>query len=85
MNFEEAAGKVKELPKKPNDNEMLELYGLYKQSTVGNINTDRPGFWDLVGKAKWDSWKLFEGTSKDIAQKQYISLVQKLVKKYNNF
>lgn len=39
--FLEAAEKVKNLKTKPNDSEMLELYGLYKQATVGDVNTGR--------------------------------------------
>ena len=37
---------------------MLKLYGLYKQATVGDVNTDRPGTFsmDFAGKAKWDAW-----------------------------
>ena len=38
------------------DDEMLKLYGLYKQATVGDVNTDRPGMLDFAGKAKWDAW-----------------------------
>lgn len=39
------------------DEELLQIYGLYKQGSIGNVNTDRPGFLDLKGKAKWDAWK----------------------------
>ena len=39
--FTEAADKVKNLKTKPNDTEMLELYGLFKQVTVGDVNTGR--------------------------------------------
>ncbi len=39
MDFETAGGKIKNLFKKPTDNEMLQLYGLYKQATIGNVNT----------------------------------------------
>ena len=37
--FEEAAEAVKNLPKKPTDDELLELYALFKQATVGDVNT----------------------------------------------
>ena len=79
MNFEEAAERVKNLSTKPSDNTMLELYGLYKQGTVGDVNTERPSFWDLVGKAKWDAWESLKGTSCDSAKQKYSQLVQKLV------
>lgn len=79
MNFEDASESVKHLSSKPSDDIMLELYGLYKQGTIGDVNTERPGFWDLVGKAKWDSWDSFKGTSVDEAQAKYVALVEKLL------
>jgi diazepam-binding inhibitor (GABA receptor modulating acyl-CoA-binding protein) len=83
MNFEQAAKKIKRLPQKPNNDELLLLYGLYKQATVGDTNTQRPGFWELTKKAKWESWKSFEGTSQESAKKQYVKLVGDLLKKYS--
>ena len=79
MNFEEASEHVKNLSNKPSDYVMLELYGLYKQATVGNVNTERPSFWDFVAKAKWDSWNSYTGISSESAKEKYVSLVQKLV------
>lgn len=80
--FTKAADDVKALTKKPADAEMLELYGLYKQATIGNVNTDRPGMLDFTGKAKWDAWKSREGMSKDDAEKQYIEVVKRLTEQY---
>ncbi|CAH8581682.1 unnamed protein product [Schistosoma guineensis] len=54
--FNSHAEKVKKLKTKPNDNDLLELYGLYKQATVGDNNTCAPGILDLKGKAKWNAW-----------------------------
>ena len=44
------------------NDEKLEAYGLYKQATVGDVNTDRPGMLNFSGKSKWDAWKAREGT-----------------------
>tara|TARA_R110002110_G_scaffold99220_6_gene253717 strand:+ start:456 stop:707 length:252 start_codon:yes stop_codon:yes gene_type:complete len=52
----------------------LQFYGLYKQATVGDINTPQPGFFEPVGKAKWNSWRSKKGMTKDEAMKQYIEL-----------
>ena len=79
MNFELAADRVKNLSKKPSDTTMLNLYGLYKQASVGDVNTERPSFWDLVGKAKWDSWNSLTGMTSDEAKNLYVGLVQKLI------
>ena len=54
----------------------LEFYGLFKQATVGDVNTERPGMLDMKGKAKWDAWKAKEGMSQDDAKAAYIAKVQ---------
>jgi len=80
--FLKAAADVKKLKAKPTDNEMLELYGLFKQATVGDVNTDRPGFMDFTGKAKWDEWSKRKGLTKADAEKQYIVVVQRIIDTY---
>jgi diazepam-binding inhibitor (GABA receptor modulating acyl-CoA-binding protein) len=57
----------------------LEIYALYKQGMVGDVNTDRPGMLDLKGKAKWDAWNAKKGTPKEDAQKAYIELIEALL------
>lgn len=54
--FEESADKVKKLKTSPNNDELLELYALYKQGTVGDNTTPKPGMLDLKGKSKWNAW-----------------------------
>ncbi|XP_018089359.1 diazepam binding inhibitor isoform X1 [Xenopus laevis] len=80
--FEKAAEEVKQLKSTPADEEMLETYALYKQATVGDVNTDRPGMLDFKGKAKWDAWNKKKGTSKEDAMAQYVEFVEKLKGKY---
>jgi diazepam-binding inhibitor (GABA receptor modulating acyl-CoA-binding protein) len=41
----------------------LEIYSLFKQGSIGDVNTQRPGMFDLKGKAKWDAWNDRKGTS----------------------
>jgi len=57
--------------------EKLSIYGLYKQVTVGDVNTSRPGFFDFAGQAKWDAWNACKGKSEDEARTEYIQLVLK--------
>ncbi|XP_072118232.1 acyl-CoA-binding protein [Mobula birostris] len=80
--FEKAAEEVKRLKTKPSDEDMLLIYGLYKQATVGDVNTERPGMLDLKGKAKWDAWSAKKGTTKEDAMKNYIEKVQELKEKH---
>jgi acyl-CoA-binding protein len=76
--FEKAAAAAKSLPERPDDAAMLKLYALYKQGSLGDVQGDRPGFFDFVGAAKYEAWEKLEGTSRDEAQRQYIDLVRKL-------
>ncbi|EDO15978.1 hypothetical protein Kpol_499p6 [Vanderwaltozyma polyspora DSM 70294] len=82
--FEEKAKQVNELPTQPAQAEMLELYGLYKQATVGdNTNPSRPGIFALKDRAKWDAWEKLKGKPSEEAEKEYIELVDSLIAKYN--
>lgn len=68
--FNKAAEEAKTLPSSLSNEDKLALYGLFKQATVGDVNTARPGMLDLTGKAKWDAWKAKEGTSKATAEEE---------------
>ena len=80
--FNTAANEVKNLNGKPTDDEMLKVYSLYKQATLGDCNTQRPGMLDFTGKAKWDAWDGRKGTSKEDAEAEYITTVEELKAKY---
>ncbi|XP_029171771.1 acyl-CoA-binding protein homolog isoform X2 [Nylanderia fulva] len=80
--FEAAAAAVKALTKRPTDEELLELYGLFKQATVGDNNTSKPGMLDLKGKAKWESWNKKKGVSQEQAKQNYIDYANQLIEKY---
>ncbi|KAI8645438.1 acyl-CoA-binding protein [Parasitella parasitica] len=76
--FKEASEEVKNLAKKPTDDDLLKLYALFKQTTVGDINTNKPGIFDMKGRYKWDAWNELKGKSQEDAQTEYIGLVKKL-------
>ena len=76
--FETAAAAAKNLPERPDDNTMLQLYALYKQGSVGDLRGDKPGFFDFVGVAKYEAWEKLQGMDPNEAQRQYIDLVGKL-------
>ena len=81
-NFKTAVNVVIKLASSPSDDEKLYLYKYYKQSTLGDINTERPGFLDFTGKAKWDAWSSVKGTSKYDSEVNYIKYVNQLIQKY---
>ncbi|KAH7291996.1 hypothetical protein KP509_29G046000 [Ceratopteris richardii] len=76
--FEKASKDALDLPATTTDGDKLILYGLFKQATVGDCNTSRPGFLDLKGKAKWDAWNALKGKSKEEAMQDYITKVTQL-------
>ncbi|XP_054168766.1 acyl-CoA-binding protein homolog isoform X2 [Oppia nitens] len=82
QNFQKAVQDVRKLKAKPTDQELLEVYALFKQSSDGDCNTARPGMLDLKGKAKWDAWNGKKGMSKDEAKAAYVSRVNALVETY---
>lgn len=80
--FAAAQVRVKQLSKTPDASELLELYALFKQGTVGDVSGDRPGMLDFKGRAKYDAWAAKRGGSKDAAMQSYVTLVEKLAGKY---
>ena len=77
--FQAAAERVKTLKARPSNETLLELYGLYKQGSEGDVSGKRPGMLDLKGRAKFDTWTARKGLSRDAAMQQYVALVDKLV------
>ncbi|KAB2626205.1 acyl-CoA-binding protein [Pyrus ussuriensis x Pyrus communis] len=77
--FDEHAEKAKTLPESTTNENKLILYGLYKQATVGAVNTSRPGIFNMRDRAKWDAWKAVEGKSKEEAMGDYITKVKQLL------
>lgn len=77
--FEQASRDVKTLPERPSNDDMLELYALYKQGSSGDVTGERPGFMDFVGGAKYDAWSKLEGMSREDAMQKYIDKVKTLL------
>lgn len=76
--FDAAVAASKNLKDRPGNDTLLQLYALYKQSTAGDVEGKRPGFTDMVGRAKYDAWAAIKGTGKDEAMKRYIAMVDSL-------
>ena len=73
--FEQALADSKNLSERPDNMTLLKMYALYKQASSGDASGDRPGFTDMVGRAKWDAWDALKGIGKDDAMQQYIDFV----------
>ncbi|WP_143961431.1 acyl-CoA-binding protein [Litoribacter populi] len=77
-NLEEAVALTKRFSSKPDNEDLLKLYGLYKQATEGDNTTERPGGFDFKAAAKYNAWEKLKGTSKEEAEQKYIALVKSL-------
>ncbi|KAI6243791.1 Acyl CoA binding protein [Aphelenchoides fujianensis] len=83
--FQAAVDIVQKLPKdgpvSTSNDQKLKFYSLYKQATIGDVNTDRPGIFSFVERAKWDAWKGVEGTSQADAKEKYIEVLLEMFDK----
>lgn len=75
--FNKASSHVRTITTKLSDLQLLELYGLYKQGTEGRCNTQKPGFFNLQGRQKWEAWKSVGDMPQHEAKVKYTQLVQK--------
>lgn len=79
--FNKSAEKIKSSGKTFSNDILYELYGYYKQSTLGDCNTKCPSFFQFIEKSKWESWNKHKGMKKSHAMKKYIKLVNELLSK----
>ena len=80
--FENAVARSRTLTRPPGNDELLQLYALYKQATEGDVAGDRPGGFDFKAIAKFDAWAELKGKKQEEAKKEYIGLVEKLHQQY---
>jgi acyl-CoA-binding protein len=80
--LEEAVALTQQFTSRPNNEELLRLYGLYKQATEGDNEGERPGGFDFKAAAKYNAWLILKGKSKIDATNDYLELVDELSKKY---
>ena len=77
--FKQAVSESKNLPEKPGNENLLQLYSLFKQGSIGDVNTDPPSnLFDFVAKAKYEAWAALKGKSTSDAIAEYIDLIKKL-------
>ena len=76
--FEAAVASSKTLTERPDNQTLLRIYALYKQASEGDVSGRRPGFTDLVGRAKYDAWAGLQGTPAEAAMQAYIDLIAEL-------
>uniref|UniRef100_F7GEL3 Acyl-CoA-binding domain-containing protein 5 n=1 Tax=Monodelphis domestica TaxID=13616 RepID=F7GEL3_MONDO len=81
--FEAAVKVIQSLPKngsfQPTNEMMLKFYSFYKQATEGPCNISRPGFWDPIGRYKWDAWSSLGDMTKEEAMIAYVEEMKKIL------
>jgi diazepam-binding inhibitor (GABA receptor modulator, acyl-CoA-binding protein) len=76
--FEAAVAGSKNLTERPDNATLLKIYALYKQASSGDNTEKKPGFGDMIGRAKWDAWNNLKGTASPDAMQQYIDLIESM-------
>ncbi|MDO9112894.1 MAG: acyl-CoA-binding protein [Polaromonas sp.] len=76
--FDKAMADSKNLSERPDNATLLKIYALYKQGSSGDNTDKKPGFSDMVARAKWDAWNNLKGTSQEDAMQQYVDLIESL-------
>lgn len=76
--FDKAMADSKNLSERPDNATLLKIYALYKQGSSGDNTDKKPGFGDMVARAKWDAWNSLKGISQEDAMQQYIDLIADL-------
>ncbi|XP_063260001.1 acyl-CoA-binding domain-containing protein 4 isoform X2 [Prinia subflava] len=83
--FRAAVQVIQGLPRsgayRPSYEEMLRFYSYYKQATAGCCQGPRPGFWDPIGRYKWDAWHSLGSMSKEEAMAAYVAEMKKVAQK----
>jgi acyl-CoA-binding protein len=82
--FKKAQDDLKTLTERPSNEDLLQIYGLFKQATAGDVEGKRPGMLDVKGRAKYDAWASLKGKSSDEAKKAYIAKVKAMLGKYSH-
>lgn len=63
---------------KPSNDLKLQMYGLFKQATSGDVSGKKPGMLDMVGRAKYGAWEKHKGMSQDDAMQAYLEVYESI-------
>jgi diazepam-binding inhibitor (GABA receptor modulator, acyl-CoA-binding protein) len=80
--FQAAADRTKTFTKRPGNQELLDMYGLFKQATEGDVAGSKPGGFDFKAIMKFEAWEKLKGKSTEEAMSEYTALVNKLAETY---
>ena len=78
--FNTAVAQSKDLPSRPSNEDLLQMYALFKQGTEGDVSGDKPDGFDFKAIAKYNAWEEKKGIAKEQAMQEYVNLVERLKK-----
>ena len=85
--FVTAVDVIKNLPSdgafQPSNEMKLKFYAYYKQATAGPCRSGRPGFWDVVARAKHDAWAGLGDMGQAEAKAKYVDNLKQIVEAMN--
>jgi len=79
LTFEKAAEAVRNLKTRPNDDTLLNLYGLFKQASTGDVQSTQPWAFQVEQRRKWDAWNSHKGKTQDVAKREYVEIATKVI------
>jgi diazepam-binding inhibitor (GABA receptor modulating acyl-CoA-binding protein) len=77
--FRQSASRIKSRDTMPSDEDLLILYGLYKQATQGDCTIPQPWKVQVEPRARWDAWFKNHGMYRQTAMEKYIEKVNELL------
>ncbi|KAI1335876.1 putative fatty acid binding protein [Xylariaceae sp. FL0016] len=83
--FKQAQKESRQLVSKPENTDLLEIYGLFKVSNGDDITqAEKPGMFDMKGKFKLSAWQKLvdEGITPEQAQERYVTKIGEMKEKY---
>ena len=81
--FQAAVDRSKNLTRRPSNEELLDIYALFKQAADGDVSGERPGGFDFKAIAKFDAWAGKKGKTKEQAMQEYVALLKHLESAYS--
>lgn len=82
--FEDASVRIKSLTERPTNEELLNLYSLFKQGEEGDVHGPKPSMFNMKESFKYKAWENLKGMSNEEAMEKYIALVDDLLSRLSH-
>ncbi|XP_015190369.1 PREDICTED: acyl-CoA-binding domain-containing protein 6 [Polistes dominula] len=76
--FDKAAKYVQTIASELDSEQLLNLYSLYKQATIGPCNIPKPNWYQMQAKQKWVAWNSLGEMDQETAMNNYVCALAKI-------